>query len=81
MATPAEELAAKWWKENVHFRGDHTGGMYMYARDYVDIVGWNTELLPEDFTGTVGETLAIKILTPVAQKFLEQEKEKDGNSG
>jgi hypothetical protein len=79
VTTPAEDLAAKWWEEDTHFRGDHTNGMVMSARDYVHTVAWCTELLPEDFTGTVPKKVAVRLLTPVAQKFLDQMAQEGGS--
>jgi hypothetical protein len=70
--TPAEKLASEWWDENPTFRGDHTQGMFLSVHDYVYILLW-----------TVGEELsvsrdrAIEVLTPVAEKYLRQQKEKD----
>jgi len=64
----AEELARQWWENNATVIGDHTGGLYMSVRDFVDIVIW---LGPNN--ESKAEEEAIKILTPIAEKYLAQD--------
>ncbi|MFA5706656.1 MAG: hypothetical protein WDA41_09915 [Candidatus Neomarinimicrobiota bacterium] len=66
MPTPAEELALKWWKENTCLRGGHTRGSYMHVRDYVDIALWAVE------GGEPTEEEAVRLLTPIAQRYLDE---------
>lgn len=69
--TSAEKLAEEWWDKNPTFRGDHTQGMFLSVRDYVDIFLWASGAIPHDHTVTREE--AIKLLIPVARKYLDQE--------
>ena len=64
----AEELARQWWENNATVIGDHTGGLYMAVRDYVDIVEWAGE-----DNQSITEEEAIKILIPIAEKYLSQD--------
>jgi hypothetical protein len=65
-------LARTWWHQNIIFRGDHTRGMFMSARDYVDIVNLARDSHPVDYTGTAIEEEAIRILTTIAQRYIDE---------
>jgi hypothetical protein len=70
----AEDLARTWWKQNITFYGDHTNGMYINVRNFVDIVKWCNDIHDVDYTGSAIEEEAVRILTPIAQRYIDENK-------